>query len=74
MYEPTREIVEWVVVVYETSRRFGEQQVGDMVEGLRSAAHAVGISMPKPPAIVKWESGQGKITEVHFDMSFAGLG
>ncbi|KAK2460730.1 hypothetical protein APHAL10511_007200 [Amanita phalloides] len=54
-------IKQWVVVIYETRRRFSEDQAQKLVKDLVSACASVGMTIVDTNPIVKWESGQGVI-------------
>ncbi|KAJ8519388.1 hypothetical protein ONZ45_g3684 [Pleurotus djamor] len=56
-------IERWVIVVYEQIRRFNEQAAKDMVTGLISSCREVGIKVNDERPIIKWENGQGRISE-----------
>ena len=43
MYEPTRAIDEWVMVIYENRRRFNDREVEGVTNGLKNATAAVGM-------------------------------
>lgn len=40
-FEPT-EIERWVIVIYEQQRRFGQQNVDGLINGLKDACRSVG--------------------------------
>ncbi|TFK43467.1 argonaute-like protein [Crucibulum laeve] len=56
------EIQRWVVVIYETVRRFNENAAHDMITGLVRSCGDVGIKMQETP-FVFWENGQGRIAD-----------
>ncbi|KAN0132399.1 Piwi domain containing protein [Lactarius tabidus] len=59
-YKPVS-IDNWIVVVYESQRHFSQRVVEKMSTDLVRACDAVGISISRRPALVKWEDGQGNI-------------
>ncbi|KAF9009003.1 argonaute-like protein [Cyathus striatus] len=60
-YKPVA-VDRWVVVIYETERRFDRLAAGDMISGLINSCREVGKSkLPSPT--VRWENGQGRISE-----------
>ncbi|KAI9439636.1 Piwi domain-containing protein, partial [Lactarius indigo] len=60
LYKPVS-IGNWIVVIYESQQRFNDCVVGAMTTGLVQACEAVGISIARRPALIRWESGQGNI-------------
>jgi len=40
------QVLEWIIVVYERKQRFSQQNVSDMMQGLRTGARNVG-ELPK---------------------------
>ncbi|KAF7433014.1 hypothetical protein PC9H_004959 [Pleurotus ostreatus] len=59
-FEPT-EIERWVIVIYEQQRRFGQQNVDGLINGLKDACRSVGMKITNDVPIVKYENGQGNI-------------
>ncbi|KAF8897601.1 argonaute-like protein [Infundibulicybe gibba] len=56
------EIPRWVVVIYETLRRFPEAAARDMISGLVDGCREVGMGI-QPTDIIRYENGQGRISE-----------
>ncbi|KAF8888340.1 argonaute-like protein [Infundibulicybe gibba] len=54
------EIKQWVIVIYESERRFG-QHVGDFIRGFLEGSRSVGIRVQETDPIVRFENGQGRI-------------
>ncbi|KAG6896605.1 hypothetical protein C0992_007128 [Termitomyces sp. T32_za158] len=54
----------WVVVSYESQRRFTPDAARDMVGGLVNACGTVGMRIRDAQPVIKWENAQGKIAEV----------
>jgi len=52
----------WVVVIYETRQRFGEQVAENMVKGFIEGARSVGITVRSTEPLITWENGQGDIS------------
>ncbi len=57
-------IKQWVVIIYETRRRFGEDRAEKMVQDFVSACATVGMAVYDKNPIIKWEQGQGDIGAV----------
>jgi eukaryotic translation initiation factor 2C len=55
----------WVILIYETERRFSSRDCQDMIKGFLSACDDVGIKVEVRDPIVKYENGQGNIL-THF--------
>ncbi|KAI0267569.1 Piwi domain-containing protein [Russula aff. rugulosa BPL654] len=62
MSEPV-EIPNWLLVIYEGTRRFNQRSVGQMIRSFVEACVAVGIKINPEPALVRWEQGQGNIAQ-----------
>ncbi|KAI9429439.1 Piwi domain-containing protein [Lactarius psammicola] len=60
LYKPVS-IGNWIVVIYESQRHFNQRVADKMITDLVQGCEAVGISINRSPARVKWESGQGNI-------------
>ncbi|KAF9065094.1 hypothetical protein BDP27DRAFT_1332495 [Rhodocollybia butyracea] len=56
------EIPRWVLVSYETTRRFSQQAATQMMQALCESAREVGIKMQPTPIVVLGENGQGNIS------------
>ncbi|KAG6902071.1 hypothetical protein C0995_004769 [Termitomyces sp. Mi166 len=61
-YKPA-DIRTWVVVSYESQRRFSPEVAQDMVAGLVNACGTVGMRVRDPQPIVRWENAQGKVAD-----------
>ncbi|KAF8635579.1 hypothetical protein AX15_000229 [Amanita polypyramis BW_CC] len=59
-YRPTT-IKQWIIVVYENRRRFGDQQAQKLIQDFTNACSTVGITTTDNNPIIKWENGQGDI-------------
>ncbi|KNZ77926.1 Protein argonaute-2 [Termitomyces sp. J132] len=53
----------WVVVSYESQRRFSADVAKDMVTGLVNACKTVGMRVRDPDPIIRWENAQGRVAE-----------
>jgi eukaryotic translation initiation factor 2C len=60
LYKPVS-IENWIVVIYESQRHFNQRAADKMITDLVRGCEAVGISINRRPARVRWESGQGNI-------------
>lgn len=56
----------WVILIYESERRFSSRDCQDMIKGFLHACDDVGIKVEVRDPIVKYENGQGNIA-THFD-------
>ena len=59
---PSR-ITAWAVVIYERQQRFNQQNVSDLLQGMRQCAKDVGIAGFETNPVVSWENGQGVIAD-----------
>lgn len=55
----------WVILIYESERRFSSRDCQDMIKGFLSACDDVGIKVEVRDPILKYENGQGNIS-THF--------
>ncbi|KAI9448012.1 Piwi-domain-containing protein [Lactarius indigo] len=62
MFTPSS-VAHWMVIIYERQLRFNDQVANQMASDLVRACEAVGISIHPRPAVIKWESGQGNISQ-----------
>ncbi|KAG6809550.1 hypothetical protein H0H93_015726, partial [Arthromyces matolae] len=51
----------WVVVSFETQRRFNPDAAREMVDGLVKAFDSVGMPVRDKKPLIKWENAQGNI-------------
>jgi len=54
-------IKQWIVIIYETRRRFAEDRAEKMVHDFVSACATVGMNVYDKNPIIRWEQGQGDI-------------
>ncbi|KAH9045384.1 argonaute-like protein [Lactarius pseudohatsudake] len=62
MFTPSN-VANWMIIIYERHQLFGDQVANQVASDLVRACEAVGISINPQPALIKWESGQGNISE-----------
>ncbi|KAH7105502.1 eukaryotic translation initiation factor 2C [Auriculariales sp. MPI-PUGE-AT-0066] len=53
----------WAIVIYERQQRFNQQNVTDMMQGLRQCAKDVGITGFDSQPVIEWHNGQGVISD-----------
>ncbi|THV08479.1 argonaute-like protein [Dendrothele bispora CBS 962.96] len=53
-------IKNWVLVVYESEKRFGKQVAQDVIDGIIAGCRSVGIQI-QPTKVIAWKNGQGDI-------------
>ncbi|KAG6899902.1 hypothetical protein C0993_005481, partial [Termitomyces sp. T159_Od127] len=57
------DIKTWVVVSYESQRRFSPDAAREMVAGLVNACGTVGMRVRDAQPIIRWENAQGKVAD-----------
>jgi eukaryotic translation initiation factor 2C len=62
MFNPS-EVPNWILIIYERLQRFTEQVANQLATDLVNGCEAVGIHINARPALIKWESGQGIISQ-----------
>ncbi|KAG6909899.1 hypothetical protein DXG01_014713 [Tephrocybe rancida] len=61
-YRP-QTIERWVIISYETARRFSAEAAQEMVAGLVRACKAVGMTVEEENPLIKWENPHGRVAD-----------
>ena len=62
-YQPST-VTGWIVIIYERQQRFSQRNAEDMVSGLMRSFEEVGMKCNDATPLIRYENGQGKISDV----------